>query len=493
MSGNGASPAKIVPVILSGGAGSRLWPLSRESFPKQLLPLTTEHSLLQQTAERIADRDMFEPPIVMCNAEHRFVIAEQLRGIGVDPDSIVLEPVAKNTAPAVATAALMLVERQPDIQMLVLPSDHSIEDAVAFASAVRTASFAAADGALVTFGIKPSRAETGYGYIRRGNRLGTREGCYEVRAFVEKPDAATARSYLDDGGYEWNSGMFLFTAEAYLAELERFEPDIVSGCRTAVKAASKDLDFLRLAEAPFAAMPSRSIDYAVMERTERAAVVPADMGWSDVGSWTSLWEIGAKDGKGNVLTGDVVTRDVRNSYIRSDGPLVAVVGLDDIVVVSTGDAVLVLAKDRAQEVKALVDTLKSAKRREATHHPRVYRPWGFYQTLHDGERFQVKRITVNVGASLSLQMHHHRAEHWIVVNGTAQVTRGNEQFILNENESTYISPCTVHRLANPGKVPLNLIEVQSGDYLGEDDIIRYEDKYGRILDKLATRSFQAKI
>ncbi len=479
MSANDASSAKIVPVILSGGAGSRLWPLSREAFPKQLLPLTSERSLLQETAERIADRDMFADPIVVCNAEHRFVIAEQLRQVGIEPEAIVLEPAAKNTAPAVAAAAMMLAEREADIQMLVLPSDHSIGDAVAFSSAVRTASFAAADGALVTFGIKPSRAETGYGYIQRGKRFGTREGCFNVEAFVEKPDAATAKSYLADGGYDWNSGMFLFTAEAYLAELEQFEPDIVSGCRAAVKAATTDLDFLRLAEAPFAAMPSRSIDYAVMERTERAAVVPADMGWSDVGSWDSLWEIGAKDAKGNVLSGDVVTRNVRNSYIRSDGSLVAVVGLDDIVVISTGDAVLVLPKDQAQDVKGLVDTLKSAKRTEATHHPRVYRPWGFYQSLHDGERFQVKRITVNVGASLSLQMHHHRAEHWVVVNGTAEVTRGNEQFVLHENEATHISPCTIHRLANPGKVPLNLIEVQSGSYLGEDDIVRYEDTYGR--------------
>ncbi len=479
MSTPGTSSTKIVPVILSGGAGSRLWPMSRESFPKQLLPLTTERSLLQETAGRIADPTVFEPPIVVCNAEHRFIIAEQMRQIGIDTGGIVLEPAAKNTAPAVAAAALMLVERQPDIQMLVLPSDHSIVDSVEFTSAVRTASFAAADGALVTFGIKPSRAETGYGYIRRGSRFGTREGCYTVEAFVEKPDAATARSYLDDGGYDWNSGMFLFTAETYLAELERFEPDIASGCRAAVRAANKDLGFLRLAEEPFAAMPSRSIDYAVMERTDRAAVVPVDMGWSDIGSWTALWEFGIKDGKGNVVAGDVVIRDVRNSYIRSDGPLVAVVGLDDIVVVSTGDAILVLPKDRTQDVKALVDSLKSAKRPEATHHPRVYRPWGFYQSLHDGERFQVKRITVNTGASLSLQMHHHRAEHWIVVNGTAEVTRGNEQFVLNENESTYISPCTVHRLANPGKVPLNLIEVQSGGYLGEDDIIRYEDSYRR--------------
>ncbi len=479
MSANDASSTKIVPVILSGGAGSRLWPLSRESFPKQLLALTSDRSLLQETAGRVADGAMFGPPIIVCNQEHRFVIAEQLRQIGIDPDCIILEPAAKNTAPAVAAAALLVAERQPDSQILVLPSDHSIHDTAAFASAVRTGSFAAADGALVTFGIKPSRAETGYGYIQRGDRLGTREGCYQVRAFVEKPDAETARSYLDDGGYEWNSGMFQFTAETYLAELERHEPEILAGCRAALKAASKDLDFLRLAEEPFAAMPSRSIDYAVMERTDRAAVVPVDMGWSDVGSWTSLWEIGVKDGKGNVVTGDVVTRDVTNSYIRGDGPLVAVLGLDDIIVVSTGDAILVLPKNRAQDVKALVDTLKSAKRREATHHPRVYRPWGFYQGLHEGERFQVKRITVNVGASLSLQMHHHRAEHWIVVNGTAQVTRGNEQFVLNENESTYISPGTVHRLANPGKVPLNLIEVQSGGYLGEDDIVRYEDSYGR--------------
>ena len=473
------STAKIVPVVLSGGTGSRLWPLSREAFPKQLLPLTSERSLLQKTAERIVDQNMYERPIVVCNAEHRFVIAEQLRQVGIEPEAIVLEPIAKNTAPAVAVAAMMLSEREAEIQMLVLPSDHNIDEAAEFSSAVRTASFAAAEGALVTFGIKPSRAETGFGYIQRGKRFSTQEGCFNVEAFVEKPDAATAKFYVEEGGYDWNSGMFLFTAQAYLAELEQYEPDIVSGCRSAVKAATRDLDFIRLAEEPFADIPSRSIDYAVMERTEHAAVVPADIGWSDVGSWDSLWMIGTKDAKGNVLSGDVVTRNVHNSYIRTEGPLVAVVGLDDIVVISTGDAVLVLPKDRAQDVKSLVDMLKLSKHTEATHHPKVYRPWGFYQSLHNGERFQVKRITVNVDASLSLQMHHHRAEHWIVVNGTAEVIRGKETFVLHENEATHISPCTIHRLANSGKVPLNVIEVQSGSYLGEDDIVRYEDSYGR--------------
>ena len=359
---------KIVPIVLSGGTGSRLWPLSREAFPKQLLPLTTKSSLLQKTAERIIDQNIFEQPIVVCNADHRFVIAEQLRQVGIEPEAIVLEPTAKNTAPAVAVAAMMLAEYEAEIQMLVLPSDHNIEEVNEFLSAVRTASFAAADGALVTFGIKPSHAETGFGYIQRGKRFGTREGCFNVEAFVEKPDATTAKSYVEDGGYDWNSGMFLFTAQAYLTELEQFEPDIVSGCRSAVKAASRDLDFIRLAEEPFAAIPSRSIDYAVMERTKHAVVVPADLGWSDVGSWNSLWMIGAKDAEGNVLSGDVVTRNVHNSYIRTEGPLVAVVGLDDIVVVSTGDAVLVLPKDRAQDVKGLVDMLKLSEHTEATHH-----------------------------------------------------------------------------------------------------------------------------
>lgn len=471
--------SKITPVILSGGAGTRLWPLSRESYPKQLLALTSDLSLLQRTARRVSDTALFEAPLLVSNADHRFIVAEQLRHLGIAPSAIVLEPVGRNTAPAAAVAAIMLTESDPDALMLILPSDHAIEKSDDFIAVVRTAAAAAAEGALVTFGITPTRPETGYGYIHRGERLGGREGCYVVDSFAEKPDSETAAAYIADGGYDWNSGMFLFSAQGYLDELERVEPAIVSGCRDAVAGAERDLDFLRLADAPFRAVPARSIDYAVMEHTERAAVVPADIGWSDVGSWSSLWDVSEKDSAGNALIGDVMTFDVENSYIRSEGRLVTALGVSDMIVVATDDSVLVMPKDRAQDVKTIVDALKQAKRDEATQHPRVYRPWGYYQSLHDGDRFQVKRITVSVGSSLSKQMHHHRAEHWIVVNGTAEVTRGEDTFLLHENESVYIPPATIHRLSNPGKVPINLIEVQSGAYLGEDDIVRFEDDYGR--------------
>jgi mannose-1-phosphate guanylyltransferase/mannose-6-phosphate isomerase len=470
---------KITPVILSGGAGTRLWPLSRESYPKQLLALTSELSLLQGTARRVSDRTLFEAPLLVSNADHRFIVAEQLRHLDIAPRAIVLEPVGRNTAPAAAAAAIMLTETDPDALMLILPSDHAIENSEDFISVVRTAAAAAAGGALVTFGITPTHAETGYGYIRRGDRLSGRAGCYVVDAFAEKPDAETAAAYIADGGYDWNSGMFLFSAQSYLDELDRVEPEMVSGCRDAVSGAERDLDFLRLADAPFRAVPARSIDYAVMEHTERAAVVPADIGWSDVGSWSSLWDVTEKDQAGNALIGDVMAFNVENSYIRSESRLVTALGVSDMIVVATDDSVLVMPKSRAQDVKTIVDALKLAKRDEATKHPRVYRPWGYYQTVHDGDRFQVKRITVSVGASLSKQMHHHRAEHWIVVNGTAEVTRGEDTFLLHENESVYIPPATIHRLANPGKVPINLIEVQSGAYLGEDDIVRFEDDYGR--------------
>ena len=470
---------KINPVILSGGSGTRLWPMSRESYPKQFLALTSDRSLLQETVLRVADARRFAAPLLVCNAEHRFIVAEQVRCSGVRPSRLVLEPVGRNTAPAVAAAAIMLEAEDADALMLVLPSDHTITDTKGFAKAVSAAARAAAAGGLVTFGITPSEAETGFGYIRRGAAIDKLDGCFAVDAFVEKPDLATAKKYVKDGGYDWNSGMFLFSAGRYLAELERLEPDMVAGCRAAVDGAEGDLDFIRLAAEPFARIESRSIDYAVMEHTEHAVVVPADIGWSDVGSWAALWDVSDRDEAGNVLAGDVVALDVSNSYIRSEGGLVTAIGVSDIVVIATDDAVLVLPRDRAQDVKALVDTLKSSDRVESTLHPRVYRPWGYYQTLHEGERFQVKRITVNMGARLSLQMHHHRAEHWIVVNGTATVTRGEETFVLHENESTYIPPGTPHRLENPGKMALNLIEVQSGSYLGEDDIVRYEDVYGR--------------
>lgn len=399
------SQLKITPVILSGGAGTRLWPLSRESYPKQLLALTSDLSLLQGTAQRVSDRALFEAPLLVSNADHRFIVAEQLRQLGIAPRAIVLEPVGRNTAPAAAAAAIMLAEPDPNALMLILPSDHAIEKTSDFIAVVRTAAAAAAGGALVTFGITPTHPETGYGYIRRGKRLDGRAGCYVVDAFAEKPDAETAAGYLADGGYDWNSGMFLFSARSFLDELERREPAIVAGCREAVAGAERDLDFLRLADAPFRDVPGHSIDYAVMEHTDRAAVVPADIGWSDVGSWSSLWEVSEKDAAGNALIGDVMTFDVENSYIRSEGRLVTALGVSDMIVVATDDSVLVMPKDRAQDVKTIVDALKLAKRDEATQHPRVYRPWGYYQTVHDGDRFQVKRITVSVGGSLSKQMH----------------------------------------------------------------------------------------
>ncbi len=474
-----AATAKIVPVILSGGAGTRLWPMSRESYPKQLLALTSDRSLLQETVARVDDAGRFTPPIIVCNSEHRFIIAEELKSLGVTPRSIVLEPVGRNTAPAVAAAALVLAGEDSGGLMLVLPSDHTIADTQAFHGAVAAATAAAADGALVTFGIKPTVAETGYGYLHRSRPLDGHTGCFEVAEFVEKPDAATAQRYLAAGDYDWNSGMFLFSPASYLEELERLEPEMLNACRAAVAGAKKDLDFLRLDADAFARCPSQSIDYAVMEHTRRAVIVPAEMGWNDIGSWTALWDIGAGDASGNVLIGDVEAIDSQGSYLRSETRLLAAIGVRDLIVVATDDAVLVVPKERAQDVRMLVDALRSRGRPEADVHPRVYRPWGYYETVHQGERFQVKRITVNTGASLSLQLHRHRAEHWVVANGAARVTRGDEVFMLNENESTYIPPNTRHRLENPGKVPLNLIEIQSGSYLGEDDIVRFEDDYGR--------------
>lgn len=471
--------AKLYPVILSGGSGTRLWPQSRTSYPKQFLPLVSDKSLLQETATRVSDPALYAPPLMVCNEEHRFLVAQQLRDAGVTPSHIVLEPIARNTAPAVAAAAAILAAKDPEALMLVLPSDHLIEDVVMFRAAIKSAADAAAAGALVTFGIKPTRAETGYGYISGGDRLGTREGVFKVESFVEKPDRATAEDYLAKGTHYWNSGMFLFSAAVFLEECAAFEPEIRKGAEEAVAAAETDLDFLRLAEPAFAAVPSKSIDYAVMEHTDRAAVVPADIGWNDVGSWASLWEIGDKDGDGNVVKGDALAMETRNSFIATDGPLVTVLGVEDLAVIATMDAVLVLPLSRTQDVKSVIDRLKAEKRDESSLHPRVYRPWGFYQTVHDGERFQVKRITVNAGASLSLQRHHHRAEHWVVVNGVAEVTKDDDTFVLHENESVYLPPLSIHRLANPGKVPLNLIEVQSGSYLGEDDIERYDDIYGR--------------
>ncbi|MCB2099389.1 MAG: mannose-1-phosphate guanylyltransferase/mannose-6-phosphate isomerase [Rhodobacterales bacterium] len=467
----------IHPVILSGGAGTRLWPLSRAMYPKQLLALASDRSMLQDTVGRVTGLE-FAAPTVICNEDHRFIIAEQLRDMSVE-GRIVLEPAGRNTAPAVAVAALLVAEGDPDGLILVLPSDHVIADTPAFHAAVATAAKAARGGSLVTFGITPTRPETGYGYIKRGGALAGVDGCYHVDSFVEKPDRDTAQAYLDGGAHVWNSGMFLFPVKGFLDELARLEPETLERCRESVAGLHEDLDFLRLAEAPFLAIKGNSVDYAVMERTEKAAVVPADMGWNDVGAWSALWDIGQQDAAGNVLQGDVTQIDCRNAYIRSERPLVAAVGVEDMVIVATDDVVLVVPKDRAQDVKAVVDTLKAEDRSEPDLHTRVYRPWGHYEGIDADNRYQVKQIEVKPGSKLSLQMHHHRAEHWIIVQGTARVTRGEETMLLHENQSTYIPLGVTHSLENPGKIPLRLIEVQSGEYLGEDDIVRFEDRYGR--------------
>jgi len=469
----------IHPVILSGGAGTRLWPVSRAVFPKQLMALAGEQSLLQETAARFADPQRFAPPMVICNETHRFMVAEQLRQAVLPPGDIVLEPAARNTAPAACVAALRLLEADPEALLLLLPSDHFIADRAGFLAAVEQAAAAARDGWLVTFGVRPDRAETGYGYILQAEALAGCAGCHQVARFVEKPDRATAEGYLAEGGYAWNSGMFLFRAARLVEEMARLEPAVLAACRQALALKRHDLEFLRLDEAAFAASPSISIDYAVMERAERAAVVPVDIGWTDVGSWAALWEIAERDAAGNGLLGDVVAVDTRSSYLRSEGPLIATVGVEDLVVVATVDAVLVCPRARAQDAKKVVESLDGDARKEHVHHRRVYRPWGSYEAIDEGTGFQVKRLVINPGASLSLQRHRKRAEHWVVVQGTAEVTRDAEVFTLEANESTYIPLGAVHRLRNPGTAPLHIIEVQSGAYLGEDDIERFEDNYGR--------------
>ncbi len=468
----------IVPVILSGGSGTRLWPVSRESFPKQLWPLVSERTMLQETALRAAGPE-FAPPVVVTNQEHRFLIAEQLRQAGVTGARILLEPTGRNSAPAIAAAAALIAADRPDAVLWMLAADHVIKDLPAMHAALATAAAVAAEGRIVTFGVSPSGPETGYGYIEIGESLPGHPGAHRVARFVEKPDPATAAAYVSGGRHVWNSGMFVFTARALLEEMGRHAPEVRTAAEAALAAASEDLDFIRLAPS-FAEAPSISLDYAVAERTDRAAVVPVDPGWSDVGSWGALWELGAKDGAGNVAVGDVMLEGATNCYVRSDGILTAVVGLEDAVVVVEKDAVLAMHRDRAQDVKKIVERLKAEARSEGVTHNRVYRPWGFYERLILGDRFQVKRIVVWPGQKLSLQKHFHRAEHWVVVQGTAIVQRDAETHMVRENESIYLPLGCVHRMENPGKVDLMLIEVQSGSYLGEDDIVRIEDTYGRI-------------
>jgi mannose-1-phosphate guanylyltransferase/mannose-6-phosphate isomerase len=467
------------PVILSGGAGTRLWPLSRALKPKQLLPLVSERSMLQETLLRVGGEG-FAAPLVVCNEQHRFLIAEQLRELDITPRAIVLEPEGRNTAPAAVVAALLLSEVDPDAVMALLPSDHVVAAPERFRAALDVAVRAAADGALVTFGIPPERPETGYGYIRRGPAWDGLAGCWHIDRFVEKPDATTAEAYLASGEYAWNSGMFVLPVRSLLAEIERLQPAMLEHCREAVAGAVVDLDFLRLAKAPFLASPSISIDCAVMEHTDKGAIVAAEMGWNDVGSWSALWDISPRDDSGNVLVGDSIVLDAKDCYVRGDGNLVAAIGVEGLVIVATDDVVLVVPRERAQDVKKIVEQVEKAGRTEHYVHTQVFRPWGWYRSIQDGPRFQVKEIVVTPGQRLSQQLHHHRAEHWIVVSGTAKVSRGNESFYVTENQSTYIPHNTRHCLENPGKIPLRMIEVQSGPYLGEDDIIRYDDVYGRV-------------
>jgi mannose-1-phosphate guanylyltransferase/mannose-6-phosphate isomerase len=470
--------APIVPVILSGGSGTRLWPVSRESFPKQLWPLISDRSMIQETALRATGPE-FAPPVVVCNEEHRFLIAEQLREAGIEGARIILEPVGRNSAPAIAAAALLVAETAPDAVLWMMAADSSITKATALAAALAEAVAGARAGRFVTFGMKPNAAETGYGYIEVGAALAEAPGLHEVASFIEKPDAATAGRLATDGRHLWNSGMFVFTVATLIEEMQAHAPRVLAAVRAAITGRRADLDFIRLDRTAFAACPNISLDYAIAEHTTRAAVVPADLGWCDVGSWNALWALGAKDEAGNVSLGDVLLENAHNCYARSDGMLTAVVGLSDTVVVTTEDAVLVMHRDRAQDVKKVVERLRAAGRHEAAAHNRAYRPWGFYESLINGERFQVKRIVVKPGEKLSLQKHFHRAEHWVVVAGTAMVMRDNDRVMVRENESIYLPLGCVHRLENPGRIPLELIEVQSGAYLGEDDIVRIEDTYGR--------------
>ncbi|MBX9755306.1 MAG: mannose-1-phosphate guanylyltransferase/mannose-6-phosphate isomerase [Pseudomonadaceae bacterium] len=475
----------MIPIILSGGSGSRLWPLSRKQFPKQFLALTGDHTLFQQTIERL-NFDGVQPPVIVCNIEHRFIVEEQLGALKLETQAILLEPFGRNTAPAVAIAAMKLLNEDRDELLLVLPADHVLEDHKAFQRALALATIAAENGELVLFGVPANKPETGYGYIKSAADALLPEGISRVAKFVEKPDAQKAAEFVKSGDYFWNSGMFLFRASRFLDELKKHEPDIYDTCLLALERSKYDGEQISIDAATFECCPNDSIDCAVMEKTQRACVVPLDAGWSDVGCWSSLWDVKEKDSNGNVTEGDVVVRDSFNCLVHGNGKLVSVIGLQDIVVVETKDAMMIAHKDRVQEVKQLVNTLNEQGRTETQTHCEVYRPWGSYDSVDMGGRFQVKHITVKPGAQLSLQMHHHRAEHWIVVSGTAQVTCNDKTFLLTENQSTYIPITAVHRLANPGKIPLEIIEVQSGSYLGEDDIERLEDVYGRSVEPLQT-------
>ena len=476
---------KILPVILAGGGGTRLWPLSREHYPKQFLSLTGDDSLLQQTLLRVNglnDGDV-EPAIIVSNEEHRFLVAEQARLIDQSLNTIMLEPKGRNSAPALTVAAMAAQKDGNDPIILMMPSDHVIQDQDTFQRIINSGAELAAQGYLITFGIVPDKPETGYGYIKQG---ATVEGnnAHEISAFVEKPNLETAKSYLNSGDYSWNSGLFMMKASIWLDAIKTFSGDIFEACTTAYGTGSEDGDFYRLGKEAFLNCPADSVDYAVMEKVTdhdsfKSAVIYLDAGWSDVGSWSSLWEISDQDKNGNVQSGDVFTYDAKNNLLLAENRLLSVVGCDDLIVVETTDAVMVLPKDRAQDVKRIVEFLKEEQRDESLVHRRVYRPWGNYEGIDAGDRFQVKRITVKPGESLSLQMHHHRAEHWIIVSGTAIVTKGDEEILLSENQSTYIPLGVTHRLVNPGTIPLELIEVQSGSYLGEDDIVRFEDVYNR--------------
>ncbi|RSH69860.1 mannose-1-phosphate guanylyltransferase/mannose-6-phosphate isomerase [Stutzerimonas stutzeri] len=466
----------LTPVVMAGGSGSRLWPLSRQLNPKQFLPLAGKLSMLQATIQRLKGVEVAAPWLI-CNEQHRFLAAEQLRQLGMEQARILLEPVGRNTAPAIALAALQAVTDASDPILLVLAADHLIRDIPAFHESIRVALPLAADGKLVTFGIVADRPETGYGYIEKGLPIG--EGGFLVSRFVEKPDEATARDYLASGNFFWNSGMFMFRASRYLEELERFRPEILATCSEALELGVKDLHFIRVDAGSFASCPEDSVDYAVMEKTVDAVMVPLDAGWSDIGSWSALWDVSVKDTEGNVFKGDVLGQATRNTYVHADSRLVATVGVEDLVVVETKDAVLVAHKSQVQDVKKIVERIKADNRHEYLNHREVYRPWGVYDAIDNGHRYQVKRITVQPGAKLSVQMHHHRAEHWVVVSGTARVTNGDKTYLVTENQSTYIPVGQVHALENPGVIPLELIEVQSGSYLGEDDIVRFEDQYGR--------------